>query len=133
MKRAFAAALVTFAAVTTSAVAATPASAAQGTRPCPSDFYCFYEHANYGGWHLNYQTTKGGDFNNPPGSSGNRRDQVSSVINNGNRTICLWNDLTARPDQLLLRVGPYQDFTYVGDSANDKADYWKVNPGNTGC
>ena len=109
-------------------------AAAQGTAPCPSYYYCFYNNANYvGEWHLNYNTTTSGSFNNPPASYGDRRNQLSSVINNGNRTICIWDDLTLRPDTLLLRVGPYQDKPYVGDAVNDKADYWKVYSGNSAC
>jgi hypothetical protein len=58
---------------------------------------------------------------------------LSSIINNGNRTICIFDDLTARPDRLLYRVRPFEDVVYIGDSANDKADYWRVHSGNTGC
>ena len=125
---------------------AAPASAAQGTRPCPSNDYCFYNNADYGinpatidpdqaNWHLNYKSTTSGSFNNPPGSTGgDRRDEVSSVINNGNRTICLWNTRSfRRSDELLLRVLPYEDIKYVGGDANDKADKWTVYSGRTGC
>jgi hypothetical protein len=47
-------------------LAAVPASAA--TAPCPASYYCFYQDANYRGWHLNYNSTLSGDFNNPPAS-----------------------------------------------------------------
>jgi Peptidase inhibitor family I36 len=129
----------------TTFAAASPASAAQGTRPCPSGDYCFYNNADYGtnpsvidsneaNWHLNYKDTTSGSFNNPPGSTGgDRRSQVSSVINNGNRTICLWDQKKGWPDKLILRVLPYEDLKFVGDSANDKADKWKVYSGRTGC
>ncbi|MEQ0561936.1 peptidase inhibitor family I36 protein [Amycolatopsis sp. NEAU-NG30] len=114
-------------AATATVLAATPASAA--TAPCPANYYCFYEHANYRGWHLNYNTTPSGSFNNPPSSSGDKRSQLSSVINNGNRTICLYNHRGILGDKLILKVGPYHDFPNLADvpGANDKADSWRLN------
>ncbi|WP_420122028.1 peptidase inhibitor family I36 protein [Nakamurella sp.] len=113
---------------------AQPAAAAQGTRPCPSYNYCFYNNKDYvGEWHLNYLDTTSGDFNNPPASWGNRRNQLSSIINNGNRTICIYDDRTWQSDDLLIRVGPYEDVKYIGDAKNDKADYWRVYAGNSSC
>ncbi|HUQ58902.1 peptidase inhibitor family I36 protein [Lentzea sp.] len=110
---------------------AAPASAA--TPPCPAAYYCFYENSNYNrtvpGWKLDYNTTQSGDFNNPPSSSGNKRNQLSSIINNGNRTICVYNDVVLAPDKLLVRVPPYGDVPDLGNipGANDNADYWKIN------
>jgi len=131
--RLFRAAVVSLATLGLVAATAPSAMAAQGTRPCPSFYYCFYDNANYTGWHLNYNTTVSGSFNNPPASSGDRRNQLSSIINNGDRTICIWDDLTARPDKLLVRVAPHQDVPYVGNAVNDKADYWRVYSGNSAC
>jgi hypothetical protein len=106
---------------------AAPASAA--TAPCPASYYCFYQNANYTGWHLNYNTTLSGDFNNPPSSSGNKRNQLSSIINNGNRTICIYNDVVLAPDKLLIKVPPYGDVPNLANipGTNDNADYWKIN------
>ena len=103
-------------------LAATPAA------PCPEQYYCFYEHASYKGWHLNYNSTAEGHFNNPPSSSGDRHDELSSVINNGNRTICVHDDRGALPKKLILKVGPYQDYPNLANipGANDRADSWKV-------
>ncbi|MBN9743159.1 MULTISPECIES: peptidase inhibitor family I36 protein [Amycolatopsis] len=112
-------------------LAAAPASAA--TAPCPAGYYCFYQDANYNrgttGWHLNYNSTQSGDFNNPPASSGNKRNQLSSIINNGNRTICVYNDVVLAPDKLLIKVPPYGDVPNLANipGANDNADYWKLN------
>ena len=105
----------------------TPASA--GTAPCPAKFYCFYGDANYAGWHLNYNETTSGNFKNPPYSSGDHHDQLSSIINNGNRTICIYDNHIGNPDTLLIKVRPYQDVKNLADlnELNDKADYWKVN------
>jgi len=120
------AALMMLAILGVAVMSAQTASAAQGTRPCPSYYYCFYEHANYQGWHLNYRTTNSGEFNNPPASSGDRRNQLSSIINNGDHRICVYDRLTARPDKLLWQLEPHQDVPYIGAAANDKADYWKA-------
>lgn len=111
-------------------------ASAQGTAPCPSYNYCFYENSNYNrtssGWHLNYNTTTSGGFNPPPSSSGDKHDELTSIINNGNRTICIYNN-GLFDDTLIKRVGPYQDVSYIGDSANDKADRWKVLSGSQQC
>ncbi|KNX36020.1 peptidase inhibitor family I36 protein [Luteipulveratus halotolerans] len=111
-------------------------ASAQGTAPCPSYYYCFYENSSYNryvsGWHLNYYSTTSGSFSNPPSSSGDRHDELTSIINNGNRTICIYNN-GFFDDTLIKRVAPYQDVSYIGDSANDKADRWKVFSGNSAC
>lgn len=112
-------------------VTVTPVSAATApTPPCPANHYCFYGDKNYAGWHLNYNETTSGDFSNPPYSSGeDRQDQLSSVINNSNRTICIYDRRAARPDTLLITVRPYQDIKNLADlnDLNDKANYWRVN------
>jgi hypothetical protein len=111
---------------------AAPASAAP-TPPCPANYYCFYQNSNYNrqvsGWHLNYNSTLSGDFDNPPSSSGNKRNQLSSIINNGNRTICVYNDVVLAPDKLLIKVPPFGDVANLANipGANDNADYWKIN------
>ena len=106
---------------------ASPASAA--TAPCPAKFYCFYSEENYKGWNLDYNDTASGSFNNPPHSSGDRRNQLSSIINNGNRVICIYDNHIGRPDTLLIKVQPYQDIKNLANlnGLNDKADHWKVN------
>jgi hypothetical protein len=109
-----------------------PASAAP-TPPCPADYYCFYEHTYYRGWHLNYRTTRLGDFRTASSSGDDRRNESSSVINNGNRTICIYDDLPVWPNTLLLRVAPYQDYISLPADVNDKADYWKMFPGQATC
>jgi hypothetical protein len=118
------------------------ASAAQGTRPCPSDYYCFYNNAKYGtdpalfnnaqpNWHLNYNSTSSGSFNNAPSSTGgDRRNQLSSIINNGRRTICVYDNAGGNR-RLIQRIAPYQDYPFI--SVNDKADSWVIHPGNTPC
>ncbi|MEW2504561.1 peptidase inhibitor family I36 protein [Amycolatopsis sp. NPDC047767] len=108
-------------------LAAAPASAA--TAPCPVNYYCFYENASYTGWHLNYNSTPSGSFNKPPASSGDKRSQLSSIINNGNRTICLYNHRGVLGDKLILKVSPFKDYKNLADipGTNDKADSWKIN------
>jgi hypothetical protein len=109
---------------------AAPASAA--TAPCPANYYCFYQNSNYNrqvsGWHLNYNSTASGSFLNPPSSSGDKRSQLSSIINNGNRTICVYNHRAVIGDKLIVKVGPYHDFPDLADvpDANDKADFWRI-------
>ena len=107
-------------------VMVTPASAASApTPPCPADHYCFYGDADYKGWHLNYKDTTSGDFSHPPYSSGeDRQDQLSSIINNTNQTICIYDRHAGRPDAN-RKVRPYEDIKNLGDF-NDKANYWKV-------
>ncbi len=132
LRKALLAVLVMVAGITASTLVATPASA-QGTAPCPSYYYCFYEHSYYRGWYLNYYSTTSGSFNNPPYSSGDRRNQLSSIINNGNRTICVYNDRWYG-DELLIRVAPYVDYPNLADTGdNDKADYWRAYSGSTSC
>lgn len=122
-----AAVVVAGAAVSSMLVGAVPASAAP-TRPCPANYYCFYENAEFGGWHLNYNTTPSGEFNNPPNSSGDKRNQLSSIINNGSRTICVFDRRAGRSDPHIT-VGPYQDYRNLAViNFNDKADYWRVGP-----
>jgi hypothetical protein len=125
----------------TAVVSAADPAAAQGTRPCAAYYYCFYEHINYGGWQLQYQSTSFGDLNHPPATSRTGvRDQVSSIINNTGRTICVYsNRLTGRD---ILTVRPYQDYpdlrvaTYNSGKSvnfNDKADYWRVVSATESC
>ncbi|MEV6898233.1 peptidase inhibitor family I36 protein [Amycolatopsis sp. NPDC051372] len=115
-------------------LAAAPASAA--TAPCPANYYCFYQDKDYNAgvynqrWHLNYSSTPSGSFNNPPqATKGDRRSQLSSIINNGNRTICLYNHRGVLGDKLILKVSPFKDYKNLVDipGANDKADSWKIN------
>jgi hypothetical protein len=103
-------------------------AAGAATAPCDSGAYCFYGDANYRGWELTYFTTSSGNFSNPPYSGVNHLDQLSSIINNGSRTICIYNN-----GVVLLRVAPYQDVSYVTDAKNDKADYWKSFAGSVNC
>jgi len=79
-------------------------------------------------WELTYWTTSFGNFSNPPYSGVNHLDQLSSIINNGSRTICIYNNKV-----VMLRVAPYQDVWYVDDSKNDRADYWKTFAGSVSC
>lgn len=57
-----------------------------------------------------------------------RQSALSSIINNGSRTICIYNNKV-----VMLRVAPYQDVWYVGDTKNDRADYWKSFAGSVSC
>lgn len=122
--------------LTAQAAASAPDAAAQGTRPCAAYSYCFYDNIDYlqhGGWQLQYKSTSFGDFNKPPFTSREKvRDKVSSIINNTNRTLCLYNNhWTGKRD--ILTVAPHQDYknlTHVrlgsSNDWNDKADYWRV-------
>lgn len=107
---------------------------AQGTRPCASYNYCFYENISYKGWQLQYKTTNYGDFNDPPSTTRNGvRDQVSSIINNTGDTICVYDRRTFR-SPAVLRVAPYQDFVNLVDVGwNDRADYWRLVPKAGSC
>lgn len=116
---------------------------AQGTRPCPSAYYCFYQHAGYNGWDgqgythdgwkLQYQSTTFGDFSHPPYKSTlYALNSLSSIINNTSKRICVYDAVGGTP-KVIVEVKPYQDYSYVGDSANDKADYWKVVSGSSPC
>lgn len=110
---------------------AAPASAA--TAPCPANYYCFYQDRNYNhgthGWHLNYNTTSQGSFDHPPaGPAADYRSELSSIINNGDRTICVYNHRAVIGDKLIVKVAPYHDFIDLADvpGANDKADFWRI-------
>ncbi|AKU18280.1 peptidase inhibitor family I36 protein [Luteipulveratus mongoliensis] len=112
-------------------------ASAQGTAPCPSANYCFYQNSNFNrtvsGWHLNYNTTPSGNFNNPPSGGGyDRHDQLTSIINNGNRTICIYNN-GLFDDTLIKRVLPYADVALLASSVNDTADRWKIFSGSVAC
>jgi hypothetical protein len=114
-------------------LAGAPAASAQGTAPCPSNYYCFYEGVGYVGWHLNYNSTTRGSFNKPPFSDGDKRNELSSIINNGNRTICVWDDWFVF-NKLLVQVAPHQDYKNLDEmGAGDKADSWTVYLGNKSC
>lgn len=115
-------------------VSAAEPAAAQGTRPCAEYSYCFYQHHEYDGWQLQYQATNFGDFNSPPYTTRTGvRDQVSSIINNTGRKICVYNNRVLRNPEVLT-VRPYQDYiSLVNVGWNDKADYWRLVGANQGC
>lgn len=129
--------------LTAQAAVSAPDAAAQGTRPCAAYSYCFYEHIDYqqhGGWQLQYKSTSFGDFNDPPSTPREKvRDTVSSIINNTNRTLCLYNNhWTGKRD--ILTVAPHQDYKNLAhvrlgsnNDWNDKADYWRVVSAGEGC
>ncbi|MEV6876951.1 peptidase inhibitor family I36 protein [Amycolatopsis sp. NPDC051128] len=126
--------LVTVGLAATAALVGAPAASAAPTPPCPAGYYCFYEHAHYAGWHLNYNSTSEGDFGDPPSASGNRRNELSSIINNGNRTICVYDDHFWGAN-LIVHVQPYQDYVDLSQykGVNDKADIWDVRGGDAVC
>lgn len=137
LKKAVLTAAVLAGGVMASTLVATPAYA-QGTAPCPSYYYCFYQHSYYNryqsGWHLNYYSTTFGRFSSPPSSSRTGlQNQLSSIINNGNRTVCVYDDRWY-DSVLLVRVAPYQDYINLADiGKNDKADYWRMYSGSASC
>lgn len=112
---------------------ASPA-AAQGTRPCAEYSYCFYQNTDYKGWQLQYKATNYGEFSKPPFSTRTGvQDQTSSIINNTNRKLCIYNKRTLRSPEV-LQVRAYQDYRNLVDIGwNDKADYWRLIAANDTC
>jgi hypothetical protein len=53
-------------------------------------------------------------------------DKVSAVDNKTSRWVCLYNN-----SKLIKTIAPYKNITYVGDTANDKADYYRM--ATNGC
>lgn len=96
---------------------------------CPSGMYCVYEHSNW---------NEGRSPNAPPArmlkfsdctrndlATYGFRDQTSSWVNNGSRKIAVWNaGNCCRSDAILWTMEPQSLSAWVGDSANDKADFF---------
>lgn len=87
---------------------------------CPSGWYCVYEHRGWGGRRLQFSDCSRNDLSNF-----GFRDKTSSWVNNGSRRIQVRNNRTAFPDQDLWRMPPHNSSSYVGDSDNDKADFFE--------
>jgi hypothetical protein len=94
---------------------------------CPSGWYCVYTHRDWnettndpGERRLMFSDCTRNDLSNF-----GFRDQTSSWVNNGSRTLQVKNDLTAQPDPVLWTMAPQSLSAYVGDAANDRADYFQ--------
>lgn len=87
---------------------------------CPSGWYCVYQHANWGGARLQFSDCTRNDL-----STYGFRDKTSSWVNNGPLRVQVKNDLSFRPDPVLWTMNPNSASSYVGDSQNDKADYFQ--------
>lgn len=87
---------------------------------CPDGWYCVYEAANFGGRRLQFSDCTRNDL----GDYG-FRDRTSSWVNNGSRTIQVMDDLNNAIDKVLWTMAPRSSSSYVGDGANDRADYFR--------
>lgn len=123
MQRMLAAATLTLAALGTSLVAAGPASAAPPSS-CWNDHICLYQHINFNrnsdGWmtrlHVDYFYNCGLWV-----LSDNRRNRVSSVYNNTDAHLQLW-DTDPNPDYLVGTAVRRKGYTYLGARGNDATD-----------
>ncbi|MEU8517673.1 hypothetical protein AB0C76_39780 [Kitasatospora sp. NPDC048722] len=99
-----------------------------------SDWYCFYENGNFNGVREHGQSGPGNGrmlkWSNWHGvtefGAWNFRDKISSWVNNTGYTIEV-GDYTVAPKYYRLWVEkPGQAMGYVGDRANDRADFFRM-------
>jgi hypothetical protein len=100
-----------------------PAPSAQA---CPRGWWCFFQHESY---NANNRTGEArmlrfSDCRRHNLGDYGFRDQASSWVNRTRRNIRTYNDRSVRPDQLLWTMASNSQSVYVGDAANDKADYF---------
>ena len=87
---------------------------------CPSGWYCVYADANWGGRQLQFSLCQRNDLDDY-----GFRDKTSSWVNNGPHRVQVKNDLSLRPDEVLWTMASKSKASYVGDSDNNKADYFQ--------
>jgi peptidase inhibitor family I36 len=92
---------------------------------CPAGWYCFYEHADDKGRRLQW----GDQYDHNVDFSGyGMRDKISSWVNGGGRRIYVYNRRPIIGGEALLWVEyPHASSKYVGNSNNDKADWFRTN------
>lgn len=102
------------------------------TGKCPDNHVCAYENANFNdrnppsAWSYQfgpediYQAALGRKFSRPFTKG---KDKVSSIINNSRLRVCLINETNLGfKKTVILRVDPGRKISFVGATANDKAD-----------
>ncbi len=116
------------------------ASASTSYGPCGYDKYCFYQHASYNSWNGSSYTNSGwvltytpsissGIFSNPPNSAINALDQLSSIINNTNYRLCIYNN-----NAIAIQVPAESAKNWLASGYNDAADAWRLRiTGATTC
>lgn len=87
---------------------------------CPSGKYCVYEDRSWGGRRLQFSDCSRNDLRDY-----GFRDKTSSWVNNGPRRVQVKNDRTAWPDEVLWTMSPNSTSRYVGDSNDNKADFFQ--------
>lgn len=116
------------------------ASASTSFGPCGYDKYCFYQHASYNSWNGSSYTNPGwvlsyspsissGIFSDPPNSTINALDQLSSIINNTNYRLCIYNN-----NAIAIQVPAESAKNWLASGYNDAADAWRLRiTGATTC
>jgi hypothetical protein len=99
---------------------------APSAQACPRGWWCFFQHESY---NANNRTGEARmlqfqDCRRDSLAARGFRDQASSWVNRTRRTIKTYNERGVRPDQLLWTMASNSQSVYVGDAANDKADYF---------
>lgn len=104
------------------AVAGFDPTTAAAVKGCPSGWYCVYEDAGWGGRRLQFSLCQRNDL-----SDYGFRDKTSSWVNNGPHRVQVKNDLSLRPDEVLWTMASKSKSSYVGDSDNNKADFFQCD------
>jgi len=116
------------------------AAASSNIGPCGYDKYCFYEHAYFNGWNGTSYSNQGwvltytpsvssGIFSDPPNSTINGLDELSSIINNTSYRLCIYNN-----NAISIQVPAESTKNWLPSGYNDAADAWRLRiTGATTC
>lgn len=97
-----------------------PAAPPAAVKGCPSNRFCFYRHRNYKGRMLKFRDCKRQSL----ADYGFGNETSSWVNNTSYRKVDVY-DAGPSPDKRLWRETAHSKSSWVGSSANDKADYFK--------